>query len=306
MILSTAPVGSPLLILFLFHLLVLSTTAAFPNQAERDEVPFAVEGDIRLATDDEIEINTFYTKMSASFYSAKVTFQSEYNCDVCDPRIKIVQKFASPIYDVNAIILRSDSLGAIYIAFRGALSPQNNVMDLELDQVDYPYAEGAKVHRGFFNGYQSVRGELLKVLDEQISTSSDYKIVITGHSLGGAQGLLCALDLYNLGGPYNLDKLYLYAQGQPRVGNDIFARYVVSTNLRYYRVVNENDPVPHSPSQNSPTGIYVHAGEELWTHNDVTYVCSKGIETDKCSNTVTLVNFLDHLKYLGVTFTPRL
>ena len=46
-----------------------------------------------------------------------------------------------------------------------------------------------RVHRGFYRGYLSIRDELL----EQIS-ASDEQIVVVGHSLGGAVGVLAAVD----------------------------------------------------------------------------------------------------------------
>ncbi|KAI8148938.1 Alpha/Beta hydrolase protein [Fennellomyces sp. T-0311] len=121
-------------------------------------------------------------------------------------------------------------------------------------------------------------------------------------SFGAAEALLRALDLYRLGDPYGIDKLHLYNQGQPRVGNDVFARYVVSTKIPYQRVVNEHDLTTHSPPQFSALGIYMHAGQELWTNNSVTYACTNGIEADKCSNTVTSLSMTDHITYFGVKF----
>ena len=43
---------------------------------------------------------------------------------------------------------------------------------------------------------------------------------MTGHSLGGALAVLCALDLQDIYGNINL-----YTFGCPRVGNAAFAQY---------------------------------------------------------------------------------
>lgn len=48
------------------------------------------------------------------------------------------------------------------------------------------------------------------------------KIIVSGHSLGGALAVLCALDLHRT---YNkVDRLTTI--GQPRIGNSEFANYL--------------------------------------------------------------------------------
>lgn len=48
----------------------------------------------------------------------------------------------------------------------------------------------------------------------------DAQITVTGHSLGGALAVFCALDLEQIYGNINL-----YTFGCPRVGNTAFAKY---------------------------------------------------------------------------------
>lgn len=73
--------------------------------------------------------------------------------------------------------------------------------------------KGTKVHQGFYNSYMEVQKELLETFMDQFTNHSDYKVAVTGHSLGGAQALLCALDLYQRDQRFNTDVLYLYTQG---------------------------------------------------------------------------------------------
>lgn len=68
--------------------------------------------------------------------------------------------------------------------------------------------------------------------------------MITGHSLGGALAILCAVDFQQSFG--NVDLVYTF--GQPRVGNDKFAAYYTSIfGSNSFRLINYADTVVHSP-----------------------------------------------------------
>lgn len=69
------------------------------------------------------------------------------------------------------------------------------------------------------------------------------KVVLTGHSLGGALAVLCALDLHRTFN--NIDHLTTF--GQPRVGNGNFANYMTNQIANTFRVINYADTVTHAP-----------------------------------------------------------
>lgn len=74
----------------------------------------------------------------------------------------------------------------------------------------------------------------------------DAKIVVTGHSLGGALATLSALELtvtLNIA----FDRLILHNFGAPRVGNAKFANYLKTKIITSYRVVRDKDYAPHLP-----------------------------------------------------------
>ncbi|GMH35233.1 hypothetical protein BSKO_03101 [Bryopsis sp. KO-2023] len=52
-----------------------------------------------------------------------------------------------------------------------------------------------KAHKGFLKAYRSVEPCVRDVVDSLTGGSSDWKVYVTGHSLGGALATLCALDL---------------------------------------------------------------------------------------------------------------
>ena len=74
------------------------------------------------------------------------------------------------------------------------------------------------------------------------------KFLVTGYSLGGALATLAALEIKQLLQPSSI-KLYTF--GQPRVGNDAFARYVESifSNGEYNRITHANDLMVNTPAR---------------------------------------------------------
>ena len=99
---------------------------------------------------------------------------------------------------------------------------KNWVENLRIVQVDAPFPASGKVHLGFLQAHQALSAPLFSELSNQLETYSNYNIVIVGHSLGGAQATLMAMDLF-----YNRKiqkNLYVITLGSPRVGNSEFAK----------------------------------------------------------------------------------
>lgn len=69
-----------------------------------------------------------------------------------------------------------------------------------------------------------------------------YKIVTTGHSLGGAIASLAAAALRNNG--YDVA---LYTFGAPRIAGSKLSSYITNQPGGNYRVTHWNDPVPKIP-----------------------------------------------------------
>ena len=79
------------------------------------------------------------------------------------------------------------------------------------------------------------------------------RIVVTGHSMGGALSVLCAADL-----KYYFEEccqttlnIELYTFGSPRVGNTKFTSLLTSNytydDFMFYRMTHRADPVPWVP-----------------------------------------------------------
>ena len=100
------------------------------------------------------------------------------------------------------------------------------------------------------------------------------QVLITGHSLGAALAVLCAMDLHYAHG---LPMATLYTFGKPRVGNVAFAKWYDTSPFVSWRVTHWRDPVPHLPMQS--LGFQHDALESFYTEDSKTYrVCACGAQ----------------------------
>jgi hypothetical protein len=98
-------------------------------------------------------------------------------------------------------------------------------------------AEGV-VHGGFLDHYNRVADQVLKVLDNHAVSH----VWVTGHSLGGAMAVLCAVDLERRG---TVTVRGVMTFGQPLLLVPACARVVNETLWgRHMRFINEADVVP--------------------------------------------------------------
>lgn len=159
---------------------------------------------------------------------------------------------------------------------------------------------GCKVHAGFAAAWDEISVAVLKAVKAAQTANPTYKIIFTGHSLGGAVSSLGAVYARQAG--LSVD---IINYGSPRVGNAALATFITNQAGAEYRVTHLDDPVPRLP----PIIFnYAHTSPEYWLSdgnaltteygvNDIK-VCT-GVTTLGC-NAVTLgLNIISHLYYLG-------
>lgn len=140
--------------------------------------------------------------------------------------------------DTQAFITHNDEL--ILISVRGTSEiVADGLRDADAFQV--PFEEGVgKVHRGFYQAAQKVYDFAVRYLDKFYI---GQKLIICGHSLGGAVTLLLA-EMLRRQKTYEVD-MVLYTYGAPRAADRTFVN--AAAELVHYRIVNHNDPVPSVP-----------------------------------------------------------
>lgn len=143
-------------------------------------------------------------------------------------------------------------------------------------------------HQGFSVAYRSVRCSVLRVVGECLaaeerkvearagdsSTASTlpWKILLTGHSLGGALATLCAYELAHLeladaAASGGVERLVVYNFGSPRVGSGAFASHFDASLPDAWRVVNAADLIPRVPRLLG----YAHVGHSVPLRADGTF-----------------------------------
>ena len=161
----------------------------------------------------------------------------------------------------QAFITHHDEV--ILIAIRGTLELSDWWRDADAAQV--PFSEGkGKVHNGFYDAYQALK-EFIQVYLDRFHVGQ--KIIISGHSLGGAIALLLAEALRNsTDNDYNI---LLYTYGSPRVGDATFV--AAAKPLKHHRMVNNNDMIPGVPApwMNARRSIWIPGLVGLFVTNPV-------------------------------------
>ena len=143
----------------------------------------------------------------------------------------------------------AQSSDALVVSFRGTQTECEWADDFDFlwERFD-PILPSIEVEQGFKKVYMALR--------DAVEWSGETKrLIVTGHSLGAALALLCAVDLRDR----NLHPEVVTFAG-PRTGGRVFREYFERAVPSCFRVVNLWDVVPHAPTELMG---YVHVGTEV-------------------------------------------
>jgi predicted lipase len=226
---------------------------------------------------------------------------SDWNCETCLSTIQVSDVIENGgVRVLNAIDHEREK---IIISFRGSSNIHNWIDNIQISHIN-PYDDYAdvSVDKGFYKALNYVKEPVYNFINNMQSTYSNYNILITGHSLGGALSTLASFEIIYINGikPENVE---LITFGSPRVGNNVFKKYMLPLGLSW-RTTHYYDIVPHVPEEFLD---YIHISQEIWyNENSSSYkICDDEIvEDDSCSNSCAptkCTSMNDHMTYLNIS-----
>lgn len=139
----------------------------------------------------------------------------------------------------------------IVLIFQGSQEAEDWMTNISIKRANYFGKE--EVHKGFYDSLKlflkTVKNKDFETKDKKTYCfhkdinfiNDNCKIVLAGHSLGGAVATLAGCYFNDLG--VNKENMTVYTFGAPPVGSDEFClKYKDKLNL--YRVINERDIIP--------------------------------------------------------------
>lgn len=154
--------------------------------------------------------------------------------------------------DVQYFVERDHDQQLHTITIRGTANKKNAKIDLKYLQSRDDML-GIDLHRGFKKAANLIYPEIKTLL----GGAKNYKVRLTGHSLGAALSTILMMYLQVDG--FTVEKSINF--GQPKVTDG--EGVIKYDSLPLIRVVNETDPVPLAPPSTLLSGLYQHMSPEL-------------------------------------------
>lgn len=193
----------------------------------------------------------WYADLAAKVYKSRDKIQAAYEND-----FKI---YVNEINEIRYIVLTNESSKSHYVSIRGTANSHNAMQDINFFK-DKSKRLGIYLHTGFHRTAEIIADDLLSRLKE------DYKVCVTGHSLGGAVAVIVSwyLDHAN----FNVGECVTF--GQPKV-TDSHGNRAMRDKIKLTRVVNETDVVPLVPPAGTHRHRYAHIGTMVKLLDDGKY-----------------------------------
>jgi hypothetical protein len=193
----------------------------------------------------------WYADLAANVYKSPEKINTAYKKD-----FKI---YTNEINEIRYIVLTDDSTKSHYVSIRGTCNSHNAMQDINFFK-DKSKRLGIYLHTGFHRTAEIIADDLLSRLKE------DYKVCVTGHSLGGAIAVIVSwyLDHAN----FNVKECITF--GQPKV-TDSHGNRAMRDKIKLTRVVNETDVVPLVPPAGTHRHRYAHIGTMIKLLDDGKY-----------------------------------
>lgn len=135
---------------------------------------------------------------SSAAYESAASIES-WTCNACKrSKVVDVKVFSNSIGGIQGFTGYSQTLNAVIVCFRGSNNIQNWLINLSTTRSTYSACSGCSVHTGFLDGYNLVASAVRAAVNTLRAKYRTAKLMVTGHSLGGALAILAAADLKQL------------------------------------------------------------------------------------------------------------
>ena len=259
--------------------------------------------------------------------SLKMLFLSAATYDPLHPQKCLDNSLPSADFQIQHIVTRkcdfsdnqcsgyvavSHTVKVIAIAFRGSecFDQAFSVFVETLFSPKEAFLSKGKVQTYWKRGFETLWPSMESKVKALVGDNPSYKIWVTGHSLGGAMASLASawLSYYNIA---SREKIISYTFGMPRVGNYDYALEHDRLIGNSWRVVNDDDAVPHFPGvygvPNMFFGPYHHGVEAFYSKPAISVYSEhrechgQGNNEDRtCSLTKTTRSFERHKNYFSI------
>lgn len=211
---------------------------------------------------------------------------------------------ASVYNDTCAVFVAySKAKKSVAVGFRGTqgnMETVEEVLSIFKEKKDFP--AGGKVFEYFYTAFYTLfNASLLDNVEKakNLCGPDCEGLIITGHSLGGSLASLFGTLVLHMG-VYKAENLKTITLGQPRTGDEAYAKAHDQLHKYSYRVVHRKDPVPHLPPKLGDDSVYHHR-YEIWYNNDMStndeYSLCLRADDEGCSNSQLDLDFNDHTHY---------
>lgn len=232
-----------------------------------------------------------------------------------DSTLKPIAQVEDPKSESGATVFvdQSGRKDTIVVACRGSATPKNFITNIKFKLVPAvgltkeKTPEGAMVHEGFQDASLGLWRELELLLSDILSTPTPSNLVFTGHSLGAATALLCAVQYQTSSMKSNGASPSIITFGGPKLCNTSLAKYLRNEVLDGYNIlhlVHDKDPILAQNKQLWDTLGFEDVGVELQCDPNSPKVFDIRKEETPMFNFAW--NIVDHCKYMGIFVGPRL
>ncbi|KAG2493000.1 hypothetical protein HYH03_008664 [Edaphochlamys debaryana] len=258
-------------------------------------------------------------RLASIAYCAHPETLQSWNCTRCAEVPGFVPHTVAfdSVWDLSAFAGYHKPSDTVWLSFRGTDSSNwsqwaENMRAWRTDHMyPVPNFPHALIHAGFYTLWtgSSLQKTFTDAVVELMAAHPRSRMVVTGHSMGGALAQLAGLE-FKLS--YNRTLTTVYTWGSPRVGNLAYAQLFSTFVDVSWRFTHNRDIVPSVPLQLMG---FQHVAREVWEvdvddpaggppRDRKLLLCDGTGEDPSCHNSACYLGLCtsvaDHLLYLGI------